>query len=76
MQNKTSSKSTEPSLLLDGEPQPVLTLACLRAVQWTINKSRLAKRINSASQLPGVARRRCPRADERSWNAISAELQA
>jgi hypothetical protein len=76
MQNNTSIKSTEPSLLLDGEPQPVFALACLRAVQWTINKSKLVKRINSADQRPGVTRLDCPQADEEgNCNAISTELQ-
>jgi hypothetical protein len=52
MQRDTSTHSTMPSLLLDGEPPPMFALACVRAVRWMVHKNTLVKKIHSADQQP------------------------
>jgi hypothetical protein len=50
MQRDTSTNSTMPSLLLDGEPPPMFALACVRVVRWMVHKNTLMKKITSADQ--------------------------
>jgi hypothetical protein len=76
MQSNTSSKSTVPSLLRDGEPRPEFALACLHAVRRAIHRGGLLKRVSSANQLPGAARLNCPRDYDGNCNTTSVELQA